>query len=161
MIFPQGLVKSTGSKFDPRIYSYFIYNLLEGDTMKKNFYPAVFSKEGKAYNVRFLDFENIFTFGEGFDDAYYMTQDALYNMLPEYKDNLPEPTFDYMNIQVSKDEFITMVELDPIEHERKISSKTVKTTVTMPEWLKNLADTKGVNFLKVLQDGLKEGLNLL
>ena len=91
--------------------------------MKKYFYPAIFSKEGKSYNVKFLDFEDIFTFGEGFDDAYYMAQDALYNMLPEYKDNLPEPTFDYMKIQTNENEFITMVELDPVEHEKKISSK--------------------------------------
>jgi len=129
--------------------------------MKKYFYPAIFSKEGEAYNVKFLDFEDIFTFGNGFDDAYYMAQDALYNMLPEYKDNLPEPTFDYMNIKTEKNEFITMVELDLLEHEKKISSKTVNTTVTMPEWLKNLADTNGLNFSKVLQEGLKKELNLL
>ncbi len=129
--------------------------------MKKYFYPAIFSKEGDAYNVRFIDFDDVFTFGVGFDDAYYMAQDALYNILPEYKDNLPKPTFDYMNIKLGKDEFISMVELDMIEHERKISSKTVKTTVTMPEWLKNLADTKGLNFSKLLQESIKKELNLL
>ena len=58
-------------------------------------------------------------------------------------------------------EFITMVELDPIEHEKRISSKTVNTTVTMPEWLKNLADTKGINFSKLLQDSIKKELNLI
>lgn len=129
--------------------------------MKKYFYPAVFSKEGDAYNVKFIDFDNIFTFGIGFEDAYYMAQDALYNMLPEYKDNLPKPTFDYMNINTDSDEFVTMVELDVAEHEKKISSKTVNTTVTMPEWLKNLADTKGLNYSKLLQESLKKELNLL
>lgn len=129
--------------------------------MKKYFYPAIFSKEGEAYNVKFIDFDDVFTFGIGFEDAYYMAQDALYNMLPEYKDNLPEPSFNYMNIETTSDEFITMVELDVLEHEKKISSKTVNTTVTMPEWLKNLADTKGLNFSKILQDGLKKELNLL
>ena len=128
--------------------------------MKKYFYPAVFSKEGDAYNVKFIDFDNIFTYGIGFNDAYYMAQDALYAMLPEYKDNLPEPTYDYMKIKVKDNEFITMVELDPIEHEKRISSKTVNTTVTMPEWLKNLADTKGINFSKLLQDSIKKELNL-
>ena len=126
--------------------------------MKKYFYPAVFSKEGDAYNVKFIDFDNIFTYGIGFNDAYYMAQDALYAMLPEYKDNLPEPTYDYMKIKVKNNEFITMVELDPIEHEKRISSKTVNTTVTMPEWLKNLADTKGINFSKLLQDSIKKEL---
>ncbi len=129
--------------------------------MKKYFYPAIFSKEGDAYNVKFIDFDNIFTYGIGFDDAYYMAQDALYNMLPEYKDNLPEPTYDYMNIETKNGEFISLVELDPIEHEKKISSKTVNTTVTMPEWLKNLADMKGINFSKLLQESIKNELNLL
>ena len=129
--------------------------------MKKYFYPAIFSKEGDAYNVKFIDFDNIFTYGIGFNDAYYMAQDALYAMLPEYKDNLPEPTYDYMKIKVKDNEFITMVELDPIEHEKRISSRTVNTTVTMPEWLKNLADTKGINFSKLLQDSIKKELNLI
>lgn len=114
--------------------------------MNNYFYPAIFSKEGNSYNVRFIDFDNIFTFGNGFNEAYYMAQDALYNMLPEYE-VLPVPTYNYMNIKVGKDEFITMVELDVLEHERKISSKTVKTTVTMPEWLKLLAEAKGINSL--------------
>ena len=128
--------------------------------MKKYFYPAIFSKEGNSYSVKFLDFENIFTFGDSFDDAYYMAQDALYAMLPEYKDKLPAPTFDYINIKVKLNEFISMFLLDSIEHEKKISSKSVNTTVTMPEWLKNLADTKGINFSKLLQDSIKKELNL-
>ena len=129
--------------------------------MNKYFYPALFSKEGDAYNVKFIDFDDIYTFGIGFDDAYYMAQDALYNMLPEYKDNLPNPTYNYMNIEVKENEFITMVELDVLEHENKISSKIVNTTVTMPEWLKNLADMKGINFSKLLQESIKKELNLL
>ena len=88
--------------------------------MKKYFYPAIFSKEGDAYNVKFIDFDDVFTYGVGFDDAYYMAQDALYAMLPEYKDRLPEPTFNYMDIKVKDGDFITMVELDPIEHEENI-----------------------------------------
>ena len=140
---------------------YLLTTIINDGKMKKYFYPAIFSKEGNAYNVKFIDFNDIFTFGEGFEDAYYMAQDALYNMLPEYKDNLPKATFDYMNIKINSDEFITMVELDVAEHEKKISSKTVNTTVTMPEWLKNLADTKGLNYSKLLQESLKKELNLL
>jgi len=46
--------------------------------MNNYFYPAIFSKEGNSYNVKFIDFDNIFTFGNGFNEAYYMAQDALY-----------------------------------------------------------------------------------
>ena len=66
-----------------------------------------------------------------------------------------------MNIKIKDGDIITMVELDPIEHEKTISSKTVNTTVTMPEWLKNLADMKGINFSKLLQESIKKELNLL
>ena len=91
--------------------------------MKKYFYPAIFSKEGKNYNVKFVDFDNIFTFGIGFEDAYYMAQDVLYNMLPEYEDNLPEPIFDYTAVKKNDDECIVIVELDVNKHEKKISRK--------------------------------------
>ena len=50
------------------------------EIMKKYFYPAIFSKEGKSFNVKFIDFDDIFTYGTSFDDAYYMAQDALYNI---------------------------------------------------------------------------------
>lgn len=87
--------------------------------MNNYFYPAKFSKEGNAYNVTFLDFDNVFTFGIGFADAYYMAQDALYNILPDLKE-LPTPTYDYMNIKVKKNEFITMVELNIALHEQNL-----------------------------------------
>jgi len=64
----------------------------------------------------------IFTCGENLENAYYMAQDALYNMLPEYKE-LPNPTLNYMNIKTHDNEFIALVELDVKEHERKIKNK--------------------------------------
>ena len=126
----------------------------------KYFYPAKFTKEGDSFNVEFLDFDNLFTCGKDFYDAYYMAQDVLFNMLP-YLDKLPEPSFDYMNIDTDDNEFITLVDLDPKEHEKRISEKTVNTLVTMPEWLKNAALEKGLNFSKILQEGLKKELNIL
>ncbi len=129
--------------------------------MKKYYYPAKFSKEGKKYSVEFIDFEDVFTFGDDFEDAYYMAQDVLFNMLPEYNGKLPEPTLNYMNIKTKDNEFITLVELDVLEHERRISTKFVKTTVTIPEWLKILSEENGLSFSKILQDGLKSKLNIL
>jgi len=39
-------------------------------------------------------------------------------------------------------------------------SQAVKTTVTMPKWLKQLADQRHVNFSQVLQIALKEALGV-
>lgn len=130
--------------------------------MNKNvyFYPAKFIKEEKGYSVEFIDFNDIFTCGENLEDAYFMAQDVLFNMLPYYKNNLPEPTLNYMNKNLNKNEFITIIVLDTIEYERKISKQNVNTTVTMPLWLKRLAEDNNLNFSKLLQDKLKEELNL-
>ena len=81
--------------------------------MKQNkyFYPARFKWEDEKVLVSFIDFNNIFTYGDNFEDAYYMAQDVLYNTLPEYQNNLPNPTLDYMRFDVDKNEIITIVEL--------------------------------------------------
>lgn len=126
----------------------------------KYFYPARFKWEDEKVLVSFIDFNNIFTYGDNFEDAYYMAQDVLYNTLPEYQNNLPNPTLDYMRFDVDKNEIITIVELDILEHEKKISKKIVNTTVTMPEWLKEKAELNGINFSKALQEKLKQELNI-
>ena len=127
---------------------------------KKYFYPAKFIKEEKGYSVEFIDFDNIFTSGDNLEDAYFMAQDVLFNMLPYYKNNLPEPTLNYMNKNLKQNEFISIVALDVLEHEKKVSKQNVNTTVTMPLWLKKLAEDNNLNFSKLLQDKIKQELNL-
>ena len=128
-------------------------------SMKKLYYPAKFVKEEKGYFVQYLDFENVFTQGEDLEDAYYMAKDALFGML-DFIEEMPTPTFDYNKIKLNNGEFITLVELDVEEHAKLLSNKVVKTTVTMPEWLKRKGENNGVNFSQLLQEKLKEELNL-
>ena len=131
-------------------------------TMKKEkyFYSAKFKWEDNNVLVEFIDFDNAFTFGKNFEDAYYMAQDVLFNILLETKNTLPKPTLDYMNNNVDKNEIISMVELDIYEHSKKLSKKVVNTTVTMPQWLKEQAEKNGLNFSKILQEKIKEELNI-
>ena len=130
--------------------------------MKKNilYYPARFKWEDDHVLVSFIDFDNVFTFGKDFDDAYRMAQDVLYNFIIELNENLPKPTLNYTNFKTETNEIISIVQLDFFEHDRKVSKKTVNTTVTMPQWLKDLAERQGINFSKALQEKLKEELNL-
>ena len=130
--------------------------------MKKNiyFYPAKFKWEETKVLVEFIDFDCAFTYGNSFEDAYYMAQDVLFNILLEYKKKLPAPTLNYMKYEVDENEIISMVELDVIEFEKKISKKVVNTTVTMPQWLKEIAERNGINFSKALQEKLKQELDI-
>ena len=65
-----------------------------------------------------------------------------------------------MKYEVDENEIISMVELDVIEFEKKISKKVVNTTVTMPQWLKEIAERNGINFSKALQEKLKQELDI-
>ena len=45
--------------------------------MAKYIYPAVFTKEGNFYTVRFPDLESCYTQGDSLQDAYEMASDVL------------------------------------------------------------------------------------
>ena len=48
-----------------------------------------------------------------------------------------------------------------MEYHRRNSKKSVKKTLTIPEWLNEEAVARNINFSKVLQEGLKSKLGIL
>ena len=59
-----------------------------------------------------------------------------------------------------QDGFINMLLLDLDDYRRKRGDKAVKKTLTIPEWLNTRATEAGINFSQVLQEALKERLNI-
>lgn len=125
--------------------------------MKKNkFYVAKFTQEDNSYIVEFLDFEEgmVTTYADTIEEAYYLAQDRLY-LEYESLGELPEPDLNKLYTHVKENEFLTLIELDIEEFSKINSTKTVNTTVTMPEWLKLKAEAKNINFSQLLQEALK------
>ena len=58
-----------------------------------------------------------------------------------------------------KEGVLVIVEFDMQEYLRKHSSRAVKKTLSMPEWLNEAAIKAGVNFSQVLQEALMEKIN--
>ena len=129
--------------------------------MKKIFYPAVFTKEENGYWVKFPDLPGCFTEGDSISEAYEMAQEAMGLWLQSERNgfNYPEAS-DITGIRTAENEQIVLVEFDPIEYLKRTSSKSVKKTLTIPEWLNTLAEEKNVNFSQVLQNALKENLHV-
>lgn len=129
--------------------------------MAKYIYPAVFEKEGDQYSISFPDLPNCFTQGEDLQDALEMAQDALclvlYHMEKEGK-GIPTAT-DIKKVEVSDNAFVTLIECDTFEYEKFYKSKAVKKTLTIPEWLNDMAVKENINFSNVLQNALMEQLN--
>ena len=63
-------------------------------------------------------------------------------------------------LEVGENAFVVMVSADTAAYRRKMSNKTVKKTLSIPEWLNTMALEENINFSGVLQDALKEKLGI-
>lgn len=122
-------------------------------------FPAIFTFDGKYYNVDFIDLEGCSTFGDSIQNAYLMAQDAL-GLYLDNMINFPNPTLDISNIALKKNQFISFVSIDMEEYRKKFNNKSIKKTLTVPEWLNYLAEKNNINFSQVLQEALKEKLGI-
>lgn len=129
--------------------------------MAKYAYPAIFSPdENGAFNVLFPDVPGCFTCGESLAEAIEMAEDALALMLYHYEEeNTPIPAASSIEALSCKDgEFISFVACDTIGYRKRYNNRAVKKTLSIPEWLNELAIDADINFSQVLQDALKQQL---
>lgn len=123
-------------------------------------YPAIFTydKEEKCYLVDFIDF-HCSTFGKTIKEALFMAEEAM-GLYFENEKDFPKFTENCSHIKLKSNQFISYVGIDMMEYYQKNSKKSVKKTLTIPEWLNTLAEKKCINFSQVLQEALKEKLLL-
>ena len=129
----------------------------------KFFYPALFHKEdGGGFWVSFPDIPECLTQGTDMSQAYEMAVDALGLALEDRmkKNNVPVPTsIDFLVI--AENSYPVIIEFDLLEYKKKHSSRAVKKTLTIPEWLNDEAIKKNINFSAVLQEALKAQLGII
>ena len=126
------------------------------------FYPALFhiAEEG-GFWISFPDIPEGLTEGENMTEAYKMAVEALGLALEDRikENNVPIAT-EINKLPQEKNTFPVIVEFDLLEYRKKHNSKSVKKTLSIPEWLNEEAIAKGINFSQVLQDALKTQLGL-
>lgn len=131
--------------------------------MAKYVYPAVFTaEEDGGYSIDFPDLEGCYTCGDDLADGIMMAEDVLALTMYHYeKENkqIPAPS-DNSSIQIGKNEFINYIVADTLEYQKKYNAKSVKKTLTIPEWLNELAVQANINFSQVLQEALTNKLQV-
>ena len=126
-------------------------------------YPAIFTKENGLYSVFFPDLEGCYTCGDDLKDALAMAEDALALTLYRYESAgtaIPEPS-SMDALEVKDNEFVSYVLADTLEYQKMHNNKAVKKTLTIPEWLNELATSENLNFSQILQNALKEQLHVM
>ena len=131
--------------------------------MGKYVYPAVFEpNELGGYCVYFPDLENVFTQGKDLPDTMDMAEDALCLMLYDMeKKAIPMPEASKTkDIKASSNDIVNLVACDTDFYKKYFGNKSVKINATIPLWLKEEGEKKNVNFSQILQNGVKEYLQL-
>lgn len=130
--------------------------------MAKYVYPAVFTPEGGGYTVNFPDFESCYTDGETLEEAMVNASDVLcltlYDMEEAGKE-IPSPS-SVKEISADGDSFVSLVRCDTVEYRKFYDNRSVKKTLTIPNWLNTIAERQGINFSAALQNALKQELHI-
>ena len=127
----------------------------------KLYYPAVFIEHADGYTVEFPDLPGCITQGDTLEEAFEMAEDAACGWILtsiEDDEEIPKPT--PMNRLTAEDGFVSYVAMDIDEYAKQYSTKSVKKTLTIPEWLNRLAEKAEINFSQELQHALKKKLGL-
>lgn len=123
-------------------------------------YPAIFHKEDGTYWVEFPDLPGCQTVGESIGEVMEEAQEALGLYLASLIEDEEEinPASDIKSIVAEDDSFTSLVACDLTQYVR--STKAVKKTLTIPDWLNNMAEKNSINFSQTLQKALMEKLHI-
>lgn len=126
----------------------------------KAIYPAILTRKasGHGYHTRVPDLPGCRTSGGDLADAVRMTADAANEWLctaEDCGDPIPAPSSPE-SIQAEPGSIQTLIEVDTDLHRRLTDTRAVRKNVSLPAWMANLAERRGVNCSQVLQDALTE-----
>ena len=126
----------------------------------KAVYPILLTPVEHGYVVTVPDL-NINTEGEDLADAIEMARDAIGLWgITEQDAGRAIPPASTLPVPPADNELVTLVDIDFDAYRRANDLRTVRKNVTLPSWLNSLAESAGVNFSQVLQDGLKARLHV-
>lgn len=132
-------------------------------------YPVILTYDDGVVLVEVPDMD-VFTQGEDVADAISMARDAVGLKgisMEDAGEVIPEPS-KITDIDVRNSEFfsegntvVALVDIDFLEYRRKNDNKMVRRNVTLPNWMNLAAEKEGLNVSKVLQEALRERLQVV
>ena len=135
--------------------------------MAKYIYPAIFTVENDGgFSVDFPGFDGICgiaTQGDNLQQAIFMAQDALCLALYTLEQDGIKPPAPLSNKDIKINPEVDMVQhitCDTEFYKHYYENKAVRKNLTIPAYLNFLAEKHNINFSLVLQEALKQKLNV-
>ena len=125
--------------------------------MAEYVYPAVFHpNDDGSFTITYPDLPGCISEGKSLGNAMYMAQSALtqwIEYLTDKKQSIPLAS-NLESIKTTQDEFVNLIRVEIKEN------RAVKRTVSIPKWMDDKVIETGLSLSRVLQDALKEKLNV-
>lgn len=119
-------------------------------------YTAVITESDGTFYAKVPDISGCITTANSLSEAISLITDALNLSLVVLEDEdiePPQPT-PQPEIVHGDNDILTVIQADTIQYRSATDTKAVRKNVSLPAWLANLADKRGINCSKVLQDAL-------
>ena len=125
----------------------------------KYLYTAVISpiEDSTSYSARVPDLPGCVTTGKDIQEAINMIADAASLWLVVAEDKgmpiaAPTPQNDLMR---EAGDICSLIQIDTIAYRSLTDTRSVRKNVSLPAWMANMADKRGINCSQVLQEGLR------
>lgn len=119
-------------------------------------YTAVISEENGTYYAKVPDIDGCITTATSLNEAISLITDALNLSLVVLEDEgiRPNPATPQSELKHSSSDILTIIQADTIKYRSLTDTKAVRKNVSLPAWMVKIADKRGINCSKVLQDAL-------
>ncbi len=130
--------------------------------MRKLTYLAVLEPSNNGYSVYYPDFPGCISSGNNFEEVQKNAKESLelhvYGMEKDNED-IPVPSHDLKPKDIEGC-IVAPVTIYPDLVRNEMANRRVKTNVTIPSWLKDMAEANGVNYSRLLEVSLMDYLGL-
>lgn len=119
-------------------------------------YTAVITEEKGKVFAKVPDLPGCVTSGKSVPEVLELIKDAASAWLVAAEDG--ELTINKPSSQSSiphgKKDILSVILIDTIDYRAKYDTRAVRKNVSLPAWMANLAEKRGINCSQVLQEGL-------
>lgn len=124
-------------------------------------YTAVISESDGTFYAKVPDIDGCITTAKSLTEAIALITDALNLCLVVLEDENIQPTPPTPQVDIPHDpsDILTIIQADTIRYRSLTDTKAVRKNVSLPAWMASLADKRGINCSKVLQDALLHALS--
>ena len=119
-------------------------------------YTAVISEYDGTFYAKVPDVSGCITTATSLSEAIALITDALNLCLVVLEDEnvQPTPATPQADIPHAPNDILTIIQADTIKYRSETDTRAVRKNVSLPAWMATLADKRGINCSKVLQEAL-------